>query len=435
MDYQEKKKQLIQELLAAKKTGGVALNKSTSNLFRHRKQENVKKINVRDFNNVISVDKENLIAEVEGMTTYADLVAETLKYGLMPTVVPQLKSITIGGATTGLGIEASSFKYGLVHETVLETEILLSDGRVITCDKNNNADLFFGFPNSYGTFGYALKLKVKLVPTKKYVKLQHLHYENSADYFAALKKYSLNREVDFVDGTVFDEENLYITLGKFVDEAPQVSDYTYMNIYYKSIAEKKIDYLTAHDYIWRWDTDWFWCSKHFFVQNPAVRLLWGRKRLNSVVYSKIRKLNHKLPTKTKGSESVVQDVEIPIENCEAFLDFFHKKIGIKPVWICPLAAYDKQAHFSLYPMDTDKLYVNFGFWDIVKSDKEAGYYNKLIENKVQELKGKKSLYSEVYYSEENFWKLYNKPTYDTLKTKYDSTNTFPNLYEKCVRRR
>ncbi len=48
----------------------------------------------------------------------------------MPFVVPQLKTITLGGAVTGLGIESSSFRSGLPHESVLEMEVLVGDGRI-----------------------------------------------------------------------------------------------------------------------------------------------------------------------------------------------------------------------------------------------------------------------------------------------------------------
>ncbi|MFA5996018.1 MAG: FAD-binding oxidoreductase [Patescibacteria group bacterium] len=427
--YQVRKQALTQALLAAKQTGPVALKKSTSNLFRDRQQTKVKKIDVRNFNHVIAIDTTNLIAEVEGMTTYATVVAATLPHGLMPAVVPELKSITVGGATTGVGIEASSFKYGLVHETILEIEILLGNGQVLVCDKNHNADLFYGFPNSYGTFGYALKLKIKLVPVKKYVQLQHIHYTNPTEYFAAIQNV---HDVDFVDGTIMAADSLYLTLGKFVATAPIVSDYTYMNIYYQSIAQKKIDYLTTADFIWRWDTDWFWCSKHFHVQNPVWRWLWGRRYLNSITYAKLSRLNAKYQLVKKSGESIIQDVEIPIEHCVEFINFFHNVIGIKPIWICPINSYDKTVTYSLYPMDVNKLYINFGFWDTVPSDKPAGYYNKLIEQMVRKLNGKKSLYSDAYYSAEEFWELYNKTVYTRLKTKYDPTGTFRNLYEKCV---
>jgi len=438
-EYREKKQKLTQELLNAEKEGAVALGKNTSNLFRHRKQTNTKKIDVRHFNNVISIDKENLIVEVEGMTTYERLVDETLKYGLMPTVVPQLKSITIGGAFTGLGIESSSFKYGLVHETVSEIEVLLSDSRVVVCTRDNEyKDLFFGFPNSYGTLGYVLKLKARLVPVKKYVKIRHLKYNNSDRYFYDIEKFCNEKKMDFVDGTIFNEKEMCITSGEFTDNAPFVSKYDFLGIYYKSIKIKKEDFLTVRDYIWRWDTDWFWCSKHFFAQNKLLRLLIGRKRLNSITYSKIRRVigGHpfvgKLMQAIKRTESVIQDVEIPINNSSSFINFFHKEIGIKPVWVCPTTLYDKNVNYDLYLMKAGTLYINFGFWDTVKSNKEEGYYNRKIERKVSELGGKKSLYSASYYSKEEFWSLYNKEGYDRLKSKYDSQNVFRGLYEKCV---
>ena len=117
------------------------------------------------------------------MTTYEDLVDATLKYNLVPTVVPQLKTITLGGAVSGLGIESSSFKYGLVHETVQELEVLLADGTTVVGSPRENADLFYGFPNSYGTLGYALRLKVKLVPAKQYVRLTHRKFSELGELF------------------------------------------------------------------------------------------------------------------------------------------------------------------------------------------------------------------------------------------------------------
>ena len=63
-------------------------------------------------------------ARVGGLTTYEQLVDELLPHGFVPLVVPQLRTITIGGAVTGLGIEAASFRNGLPHESVREMRIL-----------------------------------------------------------------------------------------------------------------------------------------------------------------------------------------------------------------------------------------------------------------------------------------------------------------------
>ena len=50
-----------------------------------------------------------------------------------------------------------------------------------------------------------------------------------------------------------------------------------MEIYYRSIQRREVDHLTVRDYLWRWDTDWFWCSRAFGVQQPLVRRLWPRR--------------------------------------------------------------------------------------------------------------------------------------------------------------
>ena len=445
-EYIQKKQNLVSEIKNSN-SNSISINKETSNLFRSR-DNNSHKINVKNFNNVISIDSYNLVAEVEGMCTYENLVDECLKFNLMPTVVPELKTITIGGAATGVGIESSSFKFGFVHETILEMEILLSDGSVLLCNYKLNKDLFFGFPNSYGTFGYVLKLKVKLIPVKKFVRLNHLKYSDSKKFFSDLNKFCLeyksNNLVDFIDGVVFNENEMYITLASFVDEASSVSDYKFMNIYYKSIQDKNVDYLTTLDYIWRWDYDWFWCSKHFLVQNKFFRLFLGKFMLRSSKYWKIMFFNRKYKLTEKFekvfgkkyfTESVVQDVEIPVKNAVKFLDFFNKNIGIKPIWICPAMKYNKKSDYYLYNTDSEIIYINFGFWDVVKYKEKfpVGYFNRKIESMVKKLNGKKSLYSDSFYNEEEFWELYNGKVYFKLKKKYDPSGKLLTLFEKAVK--
>lgn len=428
-DYNSRRDRLVRELAQA--SGPVALSKPTSNLFRHRDQQPEQRINVRDFHHVLQVDPEALTADVEGMTTYEELADATLKFGLLPTVVPQLKTITIGGAISGLGIESSSFRYGLVHETVAEMEILLGDGTTVPCSPQENPDLFYGFPNSYGTLGYVLRLKVKLIPAKRFVRLQHRRFSDREKLFGEMQRLSLDPSIDYLDGVIFSREEAYITTGVFVDEAPYAGDYTSTNIYYQSIRSREEDYLTARDYVWRWDTDWFWCSRHFGVQNPLVRRLVPRRFLNSKTYQRIMRAAHKLRP-VSSSESVVQDVDIPMEHAPAFHDFLLGEIGILPIWLCPFRAYDPDVTYSLVGLDSGRLYVNFGFWDVLPKAGEEGHYNRKIESKAMELKGKKGLYSSAFYDRETFWKIYDHDVYQALKTKYDPTSRFRDLYEKTV---
>jgi FAD/FMN-containing dehydrogenase len=440
--FEAKKAALIAQLADTAKTGTVALQKDTSNLFRARGQS-AKRIDVRGFTSVIAIDPERLTAEVEGMITYEKLVDATLAHGLLPAVVPELKSITIGGAVSGVGIESSSFRYGLVHETIEEMEILTGTGETIVCSRTQNPDLFFGFPNSYGTLGYALRLVVRLIPAQPYVRLIHTRFDDSEMFFAELARIcggaQGNGHLAYVDGALFSSHEMYLTTGEFADTAPYTSDYTGRGIYYRSIRTKREDYLTAHDYIWRWDTDWFWCSKNFGVQNPLVRALAPRSWLNSKAYWKIMKWSHHAPLKwfanavTGGTESVIQDIQVPIARAAEYYEWFANTIGIAPVWVCPVQSAHPAESFDLYRLDPNTLYVNFGFWDMVPSNHEPGYYNKLVEAKVEELGGCKSLYSTVHYDKATFWRLYNQPAYDRLKASYDPNGIFKDLYAKVIK--
>jgi FAD/FMN-containing dehydrogenase len=440
-DYAARRARLQAQIAAGE--GAVGLRKDTSNLFRDRAEGAKRRLDVRGFCHVLALDPQQAWVEAEGMTTYEDLVAACLAREVMPCVVPQLKTITLGGAAAGVGIEASSFRCGLVHETVIEMDILTGAGEVVTCRPDGpDRELFFGFPNSYGTLGYALRLKIRTVPVKPFVELRHVRHEDPGAFFAALEQ-ACKGEADFVDGVVFGSRELTLNICRFIERAPWVSDYTFERIYYRSIRERELDYLTAADFLWRWDTDWFWCSKNLGAQNPLLRRLLGRERLNSRFYTRMMRWNSRVGLTrlldrlaARQAESVIQDVDIPIGRAAEFLDFFHREVGILPIWICPFRAFDPVARFPLYAYAPDTLYVNFGFWDVVRSRRAhpPGHFNRLVEAKVHELGGIKSLYSDSYYDPETFWCIYDRETYRSLKARYDPDGLLGDLYRKCVLR-
>jgi FAD/FMN-containing dehydrogenase len=250
---------------------------------------------------------------------------------------------------------------------------------------------------------------------------------------------------------VFSPDLHVLTTGRFTDAAPYTSGYRWMRAYYKSLLHRDADYLTASDYIWRWDTDWFWCSQRMGfgpgLKGFLTRLLLGKKLLGSrnlwKVFNWYRRNNmgEKMARFSASAreklkwEPVIQDVEVPADRGAEFLEFFHREIGIKPVWVCPVRKPDPEAKFDLYEMAPDVLYLNFGFWDSVESKVQMpkGHYNRMIEVKVAELGGRKSLYSESFYPEEEFWRTYNGEGYARLKAKYDPQGRFLTLYQKTVR--
>jgi len=459
--YDQRVQALLEQYRAIPAGAPIRLAKRTSNLFRPRSKVATPGLDVAAFDGVLHVDPESRTAQVLGMTTYEHLVDATLPFGLMPMCVPQLRTITLGGAVTGLGIESASFLYGTPHESVLEMDILTGDGDVLTVTgamDDPNRDLFYGFPNSYGSLGYALRLQIELAPVRPYVHLRHLRYDSAEAMAAAISTFVRDRfvdgdPIDFLDGTVFSPDEQYLTIGTMVNSLPTdrtTSDYTGMGIYYRSIqsdAPQHEDYLTIYDYLWRWDTDWFWCSRAFGAQRPLIRKMWPKRKLRSDVYWKLVAFDRRTNisgrlARLRGRpqrEPVVQDIEVPVNRLAEFLDFFHRDVRIEPVWVCPLQQRDPNVHWPLYEFDPDVVYVNVGFWSTVPVadgvDPAEGLVNRQIEEMVTALEGRKSLYSTAFYDRDTFWSIYGGNAYQSLKERYDPGGRLLGLYEKVVERR
>jgi hypothetical protein len=76
-EYHDKREKALRSFCGTACHEPLALEKTTSNLFRHRQQERVHRLDLRHFNQVLRVDEKEACAEVEGLTTYEELVRET----------------------------------------------------------------------------------------------------------------------------------------------------------------------------------------------------------------------------------------------------------------------------------------------------------------------------------------------------------------------
>ena len=125
-----------------------------------------------------------------------------------------------------------------------------------------------------------------------------------------------------------------------------------------------------------------------------------------------------------------------VDAAPEFLAFLLREIGILPIWICPVRGPAPDARFTLYPLEPGSLYVNFGFWDVVESTHayETGHFNRLVEREVMRLGGIKSLYSDCFFTPEEFAQAYAMERYDALKARYDPAGRMLGLYQKCVLR-
>ena len=444
--YQARLRQLG-TTLAGSKHGFRLAKGTTSNLFRYASRGRDRKrraVSLAEFNHVLEMDTQGRVLEVEGLTTYQQIVRHTLPRGLLPTVTPELKHITVGGATVGIGIESSGFRHGFVHDGLLEAEVLLPDGMVVTCAPDNeHAALFHGLANSYGTLGYILRARIRLEPAAPRVRVTNTRYHDVGAYIEALRAAADNGEQDFLEGLFYSPTELYLTTGRFIGGAGDAAEQgrasfdIYRDIYYKALRGDAVLELPTADYIFRYDPDWFWnvpeTGFYRWFRRFAPRTMRSSGFYNRYVQRKKRfqdALGIKPPA---NEEKLIQDWEVAWEHAATFTRFILENVDIQgQPWVAlPIRP---RTAVSNYPVKPGELLYNVGCYCIAaKPRPDIDYhYTRLLDEQCFALGGLKMLYSSTFLERQQFDAIYNGAAYRELKKKYDPQGLAPDLYEKTV---
>merc|ERR1712224_604917 len=248
-----------------------------------------------------------------------------------------------------------------------------------------------------------------------------------------------------------------VITARFVNQLPKqkVKSYGVWPPFYPTLLYEGSEYISSLDYIWRWDADWFWVTQIFpGLRWRIIRWLCGPALMRSDNYKifndwVIKNVVGPLGL-DKNEELVIQDIDIPVDKSAKWIHEFLRvvppaRIGkIKltkpgaqhpsvPIWLCPVIG----TKFPLMPQEEGKLYVNFGFWDALqgpetKGGMSKGTINRALEQLCTNLGGRKTLYSNVYFSEEEFFELYNGEVYKRAKAKYDKDGRLRGWYERLT---
>ena len=385
------------------------------------------KIDVGDLTEILEIDPVRRICVAESGVTFVDLVAATLAHGLVPIVVPELKTITIGGAVAGGSIESMSFVHGGFHDTCLEYEVITGTGEVLVCTPSNEHQLVFQMMHfAFGTLGILARLTFKLVPARPYVRLRYETYPTIDDYQAAIRRHFEARDIDFMDGIIHSPTCYVLCAGEFVDTAPYTSDYTWMKIYYQSTRTRTEDYLTTPDYFFRYDRG---------VTNVRPKSFLGRLVLGRFLAStQWLRLGEKLRWLLRSEKpTVTLDVFVPFSKVPEFLAWYERTFQFYPLWCVPyrrVRDYEWLAP-SFYETMTDQLFLDLAIYGM--RQRGPHNYHRLMEEKLRELGGIKTLIAHNYYDEDEFWSIWNKQNYDAVKAITDPHNRFRDLYTKTCK--
>lgn len=387
------------------------------------------RIDVSDLCHILHVDADARICVAESGVTFVDLVDATLEHGLVPLVVPELKTITIGGAVAGCSIESTSFRHGGFHDSCLAYEVITGTGEVLTCTPDNENRLLYQMMHgTFGTLGILSKLTFRLMPAKRFVRVRYERHRTLGDFKAAIWRHFRARDVDFMDGMIHAPDLMALCLGQFVDEAPYASRYDWLKVYYRSTRRRDEDYLRTPDYFFRYDRG----VTNVHPKTFLGRLLFG-KFLGS---SQLLRLADVVRPLWRGQKpTVTLDVFLPFSKVDSFLGWYQETLGHFPLWCVPYRRVRDYEWLSkdFYQRTGDPLFVDLAIYGLKQPPGPTNYY-QLIEDKLLEIGGMKTLISHNYYSEDAFWRIWNRDNYRKAKAIADPANVFRDLYSKTTSR-
>ncbi len=386
------------------------------------------KLDLTDFDRVIEIDPERRICIAEPGVPFNELVDLTLPLGLVPIVVPELETITVGGAVAGCSIESMSYVHGGFHDTCLEYEIITAKGDVLTCTPGNEHSLVFQMMHgSFGTVGILSRLVFRLIPARPFVHLRYESHTSIDGYLESIRRHFERRDVDFMDGMIHSPPHLVLSVGDFVDSAPYTNRYDWLKIYYLSTAERQQDYLKTKDYFFRYNQG----VTNVHPKSFLGRLIFGR----FVGSTEILRIAEKLRWIFLDDDRpmVTVDTFIPFSRMMEFMEWYAREFRHFPLWVVPY----RRVH--------DYEWLADGFWQGVEDDlmidvaiygmrqRGSTNYYRLMEEKLKELNGVKTLISYNYYSEDEFWGIFNRANFEKVKAITDPDNIFRDLYQKTCK--
>lgn len=284
---------------------------------------------------------------------------------------------------------------------------------------------------------------MELIQASHYVELEYIPVRSTEEAVKQLRIHQDDDTVDYMDGILYSLSSGVIMIGRLTD-APMdrkiqsfdkpTDPWLYMHAedIVKRTQNDKTTYkelVPTKSYLFRYDRGVFWSGLRAFKYfvTPFNRLT--RFLLDPFMYS--RTMVHALHRSGLASRTIIQDYGVPYDSADEFVRWIDEKTGIWPLWLCPVkSAPVGERSFSQGTNIKDDILLDVGIWDMGPDDAHAFIkLNRDFEAKVTQLGGMKCLYAHAYYTEQEFWDIYDETKYMELRRKYHA-ESLPSVYDK-----
>jgi delta24-sterol reductase len=93
-------------------------------------------------------------------------------------------------------------------------ELVLANGDVVRCTKDEKPDLFYSVPWSYGTLGFLTAVEIEIVPANRFVKLEYFPVHSLDHAMSVFEEKTLQEKGNqFVEAIMYNRDQGVIMVG------------------------------------------------------------------------------------------------------------------------------------------------------------------------------------------------------------------------------
>jgi len=396
------------------------------------------------FDDIIELNTKTKTVRVGAMITMGKLMNYLYPLGYALPVVPEFKSLTVGGLIVGAGLESSSVHYGLFYQQCVEYTVVLGNGEIRKVTEDLDPELFHALPFSYGTLGTLVDVVMSIVQVKPNVKLECICLEDYSKLQEETEKL-LNdtRGYDFIEGIIYSNTKTVIIKGVFTDTLmyPIIHPVTwYDGYYYQEIAKnvdagKNICTMNLLDYYFRHDRGSFWLLKHIIGDNKLCRLI--NPFVNHASDKNI--VTHPIMKGILNVNNIeIQDIVVPLSKMQSVLDFVNDKYSIYPIWLCVCRnkfsskKEQKESYLGIMNMPSvEDFYIDIGIYGCSSKVRDKNKSLTELEQFTYSNEGFMGQYAVTTLTRTQFDStIIKKEFYTYLRKKYYAEDRFPDIYDK-----
>jgi cytokinin dehydrogenase len=141
-------------------------------------------------------------AVVDAGAVWSAVLTAALTEDKAPPVLTDYLELSVGGTLSVGGIGGATFRRGFQVDNVTSLDVVTGDGRLLTCSRRRNRDLFEAVLAGLGQCAVIVRATVALIPATDQVRTYHLSYTDLATFTADQRRLIGKRRFDFVQGQV-----------------------------------------------------------------------------------------------------------------------------------------------------------------------------------------------------------------------------------------